>query len=303
MGNRKPAISLAAVPGRRSKTLDFAKEIERRGYAGIYSPSNTDNMSLCTALAFETKNIPFGTSIAPIYSRTVHDYARAAAFINEVSEGRFRFGIGVSHEPMLQTLGIKGGTPLGDTRKFVEDLRAIPRAGPLPPVILASLRKKMIGLAAEIADGIVFANAALSHMKNSLNRVPDRQKESKDFFIGNMVPTCISDDVNVAKAVNRRTLSGYLRLPNYRNYWKEAGYVTEMEAIESALSTNEPQDLGQLMSDDWLADCTLFGTPKQIREKIEAWYDSGVRTLIVVPSSAKGNQFNALEELFDIFEE
>ena len=43
--------------------------------------------------------------------------------------------------------------------------------------------------------------------------------------------TCISDDEKAAAAVNRRTLSGYVTMPNYRNYWKEAGYVEEMEAI------------------------------------------------------------------------
>ena len=44
-----------------------------------------------------------------------------------------------------------------------------------------------------------------------------------------MIPTCISDDVEAAKAVNRRTLTRYTMLPNYRNYWKEAGYVEEMD--------------------------------------------------------------------------
>ena len=44
-----------------------------------------------------------------------------------------------------------------------------------------------------------------------------------------MIPTCISDDVEAAKAVNRRTLTNYGLLPNYRNYWKEAGYHEEMD--------------------------------------------------------------------------
>ncbi len=34
-----PAVSLAAVPGRRRATLDLASEIERRGFSGIYCPS------------------------------------------------------------------------------------------------------------------------------------------------------------------------------------------------------------------------------------------------------------------------
>jgi alkanesulfonate monooxygenase SsuD/methylene tetrahydromethanopterin reductase-like flavin-dependent oxidoreductase (luciferase family) len=301
MTDRKPAISLAALPGRRAATLEVAKEIERRGFTGIYSPSNTDNMSLCTALAFATDEIQLGTTIAPIYSRTPYDYARAAAFIHEVSNGRFRFGIGVSHEPMLKTLGINAGKPLSDTRRFVEDLRAVPRAGELPPIVLATLRKKMIALSAEIAEGMVFANGARSHMAESLAALPAGKADEPDFSIANMVPTVISDDIEAAKAVNRRTLHGYVQLPNYRNYWKEAGYVEEMEAIEQAIAAGETDRLPDLMSDRWLADVTIFGPASHVRDEVEAWFDAGIKTPIIVPSSAAGNQFKALEEVFETF--
>ena len=51
-----------------------------------------------------------------------------------------------------------------------------------------------------------------------------------------MIPTVIDDDRAAAAAINRRTLTGYVALPNYRNYWKAAGYVEEMEAIEAAIA-------------------------------------------------------------------
>ena len=63
-----------------------------------------------------------------------------------------------------------------------------------------------------------------------------------------MIPTCISDDEEAAKAVNRRTLTGYAMLPNYRNYWKEAGYVEEMEAVEAALARGETDKVAQCLS-------------------------------------------------------
>ena len=66
MSEPLPAISLVAVPGRRRQTLDLAREIERRGFAGIYVPSRFGNMAQCTALALATKRIPLGTAIAPI---------------------------------------------------------------------------------------------------------------------------------------------------------------------------------------------------------------------------------------------
>ena len=296
-----PAISLAAVPGRRKATIELAQEIEKRGFSGIYGPSLGDSMALCEALALATNEITFGTTIMPIYFRQVTDFAQTASFIHEVSDGRFRFGIGVSHAPALKSRGISAGKPLSDTRNFVEELRAVPRAGELPPIVLATLRKKMIALSEEIADGMVFANGARSHMKESLATLSPAVRDNEDFFIGDMIPTCINDDVEAAKAVNRKTLTSYAMLPNYRNYWKEAGYEEEMTAIERAVEAREFNKVPGLLSDKWLADTTLFGSASAVREGVEAWFDTGVRTPILVPSSANGGQMKAFEEMLAIF--
>ena len=42
----RPAVSLAAVPGRRAATIELAKEIERLGFAGIYCASFADGLGL-----------------------------------------------------------------------------------------------------------------------------------------------------------------------------------------------------------------------------------------------------------------
>jgi alkanesulfonate monooxygenase SsuD/methylene tetrahydromethanopterin reductase-like flavin-dependent oxidoreductase (luciferase family) len=296
-----PALCLIAVPGRRRRTIEFAQEVERRGFAGIYSPSPFGNMSLCEALSWNTKTIPFGTAIAPIYQRTIVDFAQSAAVMHEVSGGRFRLGIGIAHGPSHVRMGITPGRPLGDTRDFVEKFRAQEGLGELPPIIIAALRKRMVALAGEIAQGVVFANASLSHMQRSLAMLPDAKRNDPDFFIGNMIPTCISDDIEAAKAVNRRTLTNYGFLPNYRNYWREAGYVEEMEAIEKAIAEGRNQDVPSCFSDKWLADNTLFGSAAKVRDGVAAWQAAGVHTPIIVPSSAAGNQMKAVEEVFAAF--
>ena len=33
-------------------------------------------------------------------------------------------------------------------------------------------------------------------------------------------------------------MTGYALMPNYRNYWKEAGYIEEMNAVEAALAAD-----------------------------------------------------------------
>lgn len=298
---RMPALSLAAVPGRRKATIELAQEIEKRGFSGIYGPSLGDSLALCEALALVTNEITFGTSIMPIYFRQIADYAQTVSFIHEVSDGRFRFGIGVSHAPALKQRGITGGKPLSDTREFVSQLQAVPRAGELPPIVLATLRKKMIALSEEISQGMVFANGARSHMGESLSVLSDETRANDEFFIGDMIPTCVSDDIEAAKAVNRKTLTSYAMLPNYRNYWKEAGYEEEMTGIEQAIEAKEFDRVPEFLTDKWLADTTLFGTASQVRDGVEAWFDAGIKTPILVPSSANGGQMKAFEELLAIF--
>jgi alkanesulfonate monooxygenase SsuD/methylene tetrahydromethanopterin reductase-like flavin-dependent oxidoreductase (luciferase family) len=302
MSTQLPAVSLAAVPGRRKTIVQLATEIEKRGFSGIFCPSLGHSLSLCEAIALNTNEIVFGTSITPIYTRHVNDFAQTASFIHEISDGRFHFGIGVSHAPAMDRLGVTQGKPLSDMRQFVDDLRAVPRAGELPPIVLATLRTKMIKLAEEIGQGMVFANGARSHMSNSLAVLDASSRNSEDFFIGDMIPTCISDDIDAAKAVNRRTLSSYAMLPNYRNYWKEAGYVEEMAGVEAAMAAGELDKIPDCLSDRWLADTTLFGTRSDVREGIEAWFDAGIRTPIIVPSSAHGNQMTAFEEFFGLWD-
>jgi alkanesulfonate monooxygenase SsuD/methylene tetrahydromethanopterin reductase-like flavin-dependent oxidoreductase (luciferase family) len=297
-----PALSLAAVPGRRRATLDLACEIERRGFAGIYCPSFGDGVGLCEALALVTERIPLGTAIANIYTRHPHDYAQTASLIQELSGGRFRFGVGISHTPVNTRLGLQERPPLEAARSSLEELRSAPRVGELPPVVFAGLRRKMVALAGELADGVVFANAARSHMRASLSGIPSGRLGDPDFFVGNMIPTCVSEDHDAAAAVNRRTLTMYVNLPNYRNYWKEAGYVEEMEAIEKAIDAGERDRIPALMSDRWLRDTTLYGTAEEVLEGVEAWREAGVSTPILVPSSAVGNQMVAFQELFGVFE-
>ena len=301
MPTMMPAISLAAVPGRRRATLEIAREAERRGFTGIYCPSGFGGISFCQSLAFATNEIPFGTAIAPIYSRTAEDYAHMSAFLHEVSGGRFRFGIGVSHGPSIARMGVQAGKPLSDMRAFVARLRAVERTGPQAPLILATLRKKMIALAVEVSEGIVWANGARSHMAESLSVVPEAKRSDPNFFIGDMIPTCISEDIEAAKAVNRRTLTSYARLPNYRNYWKEAGYQEEMEAVERAIAANDDEGVTRALTDRWLADTTLFGPATRVRDELDKWFAAGIRTPIIVPSSAAGNQMKAIEETFATF--
>jgi len=297
-----PALNLVAAAGQRRATLDLAREIERRGFAGISVSSQYSNMAQCLGLAFATERIPFATAIAPIYAQTADEFAQMAAYLHEVSGGRFQFGIGVAHPPTHARMGVTPGKPLADIRAFVAKLKSVEGIGPLPPIILAALRKRMVALAAEIGDGVVFANASLSHMSQALDVIPETRRNDRGFFIGNRIRTCVCEDEAEAKAVLRRTVTNYALMPYYRNYWKEAGYVEEMSAVEHAVAEGRMADILRYLPDRWLADCTLFGPPAKIRDGVEAWRAAGIKTPVLVPLSADGNQNTAIRQVFDAFE-
>ena len=301
---RMPAIHLAATPGRRLQTIELAKDVERRGFAGVYcaTAGAGDCVGLCQAIAQATNTLAVGTTIQPIYYRLPAELARSAAFIHEISGGRFKLGVGVSHAPAHAAHGVTVGKPLADMRAYVAAMRAAaPSTGPLPPIVLASLRSKMLALAVEIGEGAVWANASRSYTPTQLKLAPQARRDT-GFFLGDMAPTVIDADEEAAKAVVQKTLTMYCRLPNYRNYWKEAGYVEEMTAVEAAIAAKDFDRLPGLMTDRWLNDNCLFGSPTKLRDGIEAWFDAGISTPIIVPSSTTGGQAKAVAELFAIFE-
>jgi alkanesulfonate monooxygenase SsuD/methylene tetrahydromethanopterin reductase-like flavin-dependent oxidoreductase (luciferase family) len=225
--------------------------------------------------------------------------ANTAGHIHEISGGRFRLGLGVSHGPVVKRLNVETGKPLADIREYVESMRAHERfSGELPPIYLATMRDKMLQLSMELAEGAIWANASLSHMAQQLahNKVPS----DGSFFLANMIPTVIDEDATAADAINRKTMTGYVVLPNYRNYWKQVGYVEEMEAIEKALAAGERDKLTSLMSDEWLHDCTIGGSPAFVRQRLLSWADTGVMPIAVM-SSTSGGQAKAIGELFSVY--
>jgi alkanesulfonate monooxygenase SsuD/methylene tetrahydromethanopterin reductase-like flavin-dependent oxidoreductase (luciferase family) len=291
-----PALAVIGTPTKRNTILDLAAEAERRGFAGLASPGIHGNLALCGSLAHVTNTIPFWTSIQPIYHSHPAEVAVTAGHLHEISGGRFRLGLGVSHEAAMNRLGINTGKPLPDMGAFVARIRATPRSsGELPPIFLATLRDKMLDLALAEVDGAIWANASRRYMPTQIAKVAAVGRD--DFFLANMVPTVIDSDLDAARAIHRRTLTGYLSLPNYRNYWKQAGYVEEMTVIESAVAADDRDRLPSLMSDAWIDDCTISGSAHAVRDRLDEWTSLGVQPIAVM-SSTSGGQAVAIGELF-----
>lgn len=297
MSEPRPALSVVASPTRRRQILELASDAERRGFPALACPTLGGALGLCVSLAHVTSSIRFYTAIQGIYGNSVAEIGNLASHVHELSDGRFALGLGVSHEPMVKRLGVTMGPPLSDMRDFVAALRANEKfSGVLPPIYVAALRDRMLDLAQEIGQGALWANASLRHTREQRRRVT-----ATPFHLANMIPTVISDDRRAAAAINRRTMAVYVRLPNYRNYWKAAGYVEEMEAVERLLAEGRRDDVESAMSDRWLSDCTLFGSANEIRDGFAAWREIGIEPIAVM-SSTSGGQVKAIGELFSLYE-
>ena len=111
----------------------------------------------------------------------------------------------------------------------------------------------------------------------------------------------------VAGRLDEQAASGE-ELPKQR--WFQLGFsryrLGQCEQALVALARARPDEGGHTvraaMSDHWLNEVTLAGSPGFIRDQVHAWMEAGVKTPILVPSSARGNQLKAFEELFDAYD-
>ena len=283
--------------------FELAQRAEELNFAGIACPSLGATLGFCVSLAHVTKTIKFWTSIQPIYYSHAIEMANTAAHIHEISNKRFGLGLGVSHAPVVNRLGASSATPLSDIKNYLDAMRAHARfSGDLPPIYLAALRNKMLEVATEISDGVIWANASRQSIPSQHSLIPVEKRES--MFLANMIPTVINSDVEAARAIHRKTLLGYVSLPNYRNYWRASGHNEQIDAFEKVLATGAKEtrntDLIAIMDNQWLDDCTLSGDADTVREGLWNWAKLGV-TPIAVMSSTSGGQAHAIGELFTAF--
>jgi alkanesulfonate monooxygenase SsuD/methylene tetrahydromethanopterin reductase-like flavin-dependent oxidoreductase (luciferase family) len=160
----------------------------------------------------------------------------------------------------------------------------------------------MLQLAGEISNGAIWANASRKSISAQVALIPDSKRT--EMFLANMIPTVICDNVEAARAIHRKTLVGYVTLPNYRNYWRTCGYGEQIDAFEKILSESTKEsrnaEIISAMDNSWLDDCTISGDVDTVRERLYSWSQMGVLPIAVM-SSTSGGQAQAIGQLFDAF--
>ena len=148
--------------------VGLAREAEDAGFDGVFIPEGpNDVMMCCFALAHSTSRIKIATWIANIYFREAVLAAASAEMLQSVSRGRFIFGLGVSHRPALEGLGIDMGDARKRLRKYVEVVRKGHKGEPVSalgmrlrippaavPIHFGALVKQTAQLAGELAAAL-----------------------------------------------------------------------------------------------------------------------------------------------------
>ena len=248
-------------PGRDlAAGVELARRAETLGYDSVWVThgSGRDSFLVLAAYGAATTRLGLGNGVVPIYPRHPVAMAQAALTLSELSVGRFRLGIGVSHRVSMETsLGLTLREPLGVTREYVAVLRgalggtaafegrhykvhwslAVPERPPVPPIYLAALSSKMLELAGEIADGVVLWLCSPDYVRDvavpTLGRGRARAgKTLAGFEIVAAVPLAIWDDAPAALTAFRGELTRYLTLPFYRAMLEASGLGKELAAFD-----------------------------------------------------------------------
>jgi alkanesulfonate monooxygenase SsuD/methylene tetrahydromethanopterin reductase-like flavin-dependent oxidoreductase (luciferase family) len=186
--------------------------------------------------------------------------AQEALTLQEMTGGRLRLGIGVSHRPMMEgALGLDMGRPLEVMREYVAVLRqalggrvqhtgaryrvawqsGVPRLPSPPPIYLAGLGPAMLELAGEVADGAVLWLCAPAYVREhavpAIRRGRERAgKTMEGFEIIASVPAALTADRTAGMAAFKAELARYLALPFYRAMLEKSGFAAELSAWERA---------------------------------------------------------------------
>ncbi len=298
------------IPGANlDRALDLARQAEVWGYESLWVThgGGRDSFLVLAAYAHATRTIKVGTGVVPIYPRHPVALAQEALTLAELSAGRFRLGIGVSHRAMMtEGLGLEMGRPLEAMREYVAVLRSallgkVEHSGTRyrvswqstlsslpepPPLFIAGLSAKMLELAGEIADGVILWLCAPPYMREvaipAILRGRARiGKSLEGFEVVAAVPVAVTDNLEAATALFKEELRRYMRLPFYRAMLAASGFSEDLAAFEH--EKGKYSSPGPAIPDRLAAALAGIGDGHAVRKYVAAYRQAGVTLPTIRP--------------------
>lgn len=204
---------------------EVAQEIEALGFGSLFIPEigGKDAMVESAAFLSATRKLVVGTGIANIHVRLPETAEGGGRTLTALYPGRFAFGLGVSHGPMVQhRFGLTYDKPLSTMRTYLDRMAALPEAvepgSGRPARLLAALGPKMIELSGTAADG------AHPYLTTPQHTASAREILGPDKWLVPEQAVVLGGDDDEQMRRAHLYLQIYTGLPNYRNNWLRLGY-------------------------------------------------------------------------------
>jgi F420-dependent oxidoreductase-like protein len=297
--------------------VPLVQRAETLGYDSVWAAESwgTDAVTVLAWMAACTSRIKVGSAIMQIPGRTPANTAMTAATLDLMSGGRFLLGLGTSGPQVVEGWhGQPWGKPLGKTREYVEIVRAalrrelvehdgehyqVPYSGPggtglgkplklmlRPlradiPIYLAAIGPKNVALAFEIADGWL-----------PIFVVPERFQEAygtppEGFEVAATVNVLVGDDVDELRDALKPHIALYVggmgaKGKNfYNSLVSRYGWEAEAARIQELYLSGKQREAIAAVPDDLVDAVSLVGPKERIRERLDAWRETSVTTLLV----------------------
>ena len=274
---------------------ELVKRAEAAGYTDLWSgeTSGPDGFTPLALSAAHTERMRLGTGVVGVFQRGPALLAQETAALADASGGRFVLGIGSSSDRIVEGWNrIPFEKPLSRIRETLDFLdKALagertetgfklenPPAEPVP-IILAALRGRMLALAVERAAG-AFTNflplRGLPKVTAQLDGAPEGFELLCRFF-------CIPGEREQVEPLARFMFSSYVTVPVYAAFFRWLGYGDEIESMVAAWEAGDRQAAAAAAPWELIEDTFVFGSPEQIRERLDAYVAGGITLPIVTP--------------------
>jgi F420-dependent oxidoreductase-like protein len=249
------------VQGRDAKSIvEGIQRAEASGVPAVWltmGGAAADSPAIFAAAAMVTEHVKFGTSIIPTWPRHPVAIAQHAVALAALAPGRFRLGIGPSHEPaMTRLLGVKWEAPLGHLREYLRVLQDLLHQGsvdfegkwvtaraqlPAPvdvPVMASALREGSFSACGELADGAISWVCPWDYLRKTalpaLKAGAAKAGRPTPPLIAH-VPVAVHEDVDEVRAAARESVGFYARVPFYAAMFSDAGFPDAPAGMSDAL--------------------------------------------------------------------
>jgi len=297
--------------------VQLGRLAEERGFAAILvNEGRGDALACAEAIALGTSRIQVGTNIANIYFRHPFLAAMTAATIADLSDGRLVLGLGVSHRPLIESLGMKMEQPRQYLRSYVQTVKQAlsgqsigsffrPRpAAYAVPVYTAAVTVETAEVGGEVADGIMPFLPARSYLTQLVAAAKGAaQRTGKDVNKVDCIvsiPTFVSDNLEQARSAARYNLAFFAQLPFYRMQWRRCGFVDEVNALKEVWKKNDRRAAAALVSDRMVEEVCIFGPPSLCREQLAAFHAAGASMPVIAVSPVNEERLAATRKALSL---